>query len=99
MEEIHAGQIDQIRLMHHQDEAGRTVAKILDTDLGKKFMEILFHDLVIAPRDERILSNEPKVSEGILAYNMGKSDAYYRIAKCGEEYSKRAEQLGEVDND
>ena len=84
---------------HKEDEVGQIIATIMNMDIGKKFMEVLYNDLVSNPRMERILSSDPRVSEGKLAYDMGKSDAYYKIKLCGESYIERAKQLGEPINE
>mgnify|MGYP003630382823 CR=1 FL=1 len=87
---------------HNQDEVGKVVAAFLELDIGKRFMELLYIELVENPRMERITgldSNlervEPRIDQGELAYDMGKSDVYYKIKLSGELYKERTKNLGE----
>ena len=94
METLDEKNLEVQKKAHKDDEVGRLIYKVFSTPEGQILLNTLKDSWVTVPASQRIQKQEQS-SDGTMWYELGRTDAYYRLQISYDNYVTRATQLGE----
>ena len=95
METLDQNNLDAQKKAHNEDTVGRLIYKVFSTPEGEILLKTLKDSWVTVPASQRIQKQEDQSSDGTMWYELGRTDAYYRLKISYDNYVTRATQLGE----